>query len=100
MVHPSISVTVAGGTATLMVPNPFAIVPDLPLWTSVPDADLAFVPVLVLLVVGVASVAVRAIRSTGIVRLQMRWLAAALTCLVAAIVRRCPGGGHRRTEHR
>jgi len=86
MIHPSISVTVAGGTATLMVPNPYAILPDPQVWSLVPDADLAFVPVLVLLVVGVASVAVRAIRSTGILRLQMRWLAAALTCLFAALV--------------
>jgi hypothetical protein len=85
MVSPSISVTVAGGTATMMVPNPYAIAPGLALWSVVPNADLAFLPVLVLLVLSVGSVIVRARRSTGIVRLQMRWLAASLACLLVAI---------------
>ena len=85
MVYPSISVTIARGTATMMVPNPYAILPDLALWSMIPDADLAFLPVLVLLVVSVGSVAIRARRSTGIVRLQMRWLAASLACLLVAV---------------
>jgi hypothetical protein len=85
MIHPSVSVTVSGSAATLMVPNPYALLPDLAFWSSVPNADLAFVPVVLVLVVGVASVAVRAVRSTGILRLQMRWLAAALATLLAGV---------------
>ena len=85
MVHPSLSVTIAGGTATTTVPNPYTILPGLALWSSVPNADLGFLPVVVLLVASVGSVAVRARRSTGIVRLQMRWLAAALAGLLVAV---------------
>ncbi len=57
----------------------------VPIWTVLPNADLAFVPVLVLLVVSVASVVVRARRSTGIMRLQMRWLATAMAFLLVAV---------------
>ncbi len=85
MIHPEISVTVDGGTTTLFVPNPFAVAPDGAIWNVLPNADLAFVPVLVLLVISVASVVVRARRSSGIMRLQMRWLATAMAFLLVAI---------------
>lgn len=85
MIHPQISVTVDGGATTMFVPNPYAVAPDSAIWTVLPNADLAFVPVLVLLVVSVASVVVRARRSTGIMRLQMRWLATAMAFLLVAV---------------
>ena len=85
MISPTLSVTVDGGTATMLVPNPYAVAPDAAVWSVVPNADVAFLPVAALLVASVIAIVVRARRSTGIVRLQMRWLAAALTSLLVAI---------------
>ena len=86
MVNPSLSVTVAGGTATVEVPNPYAIAPTHEAWGALPNADMAFLPVIVLLLVSVASVVVRARRATGLVRLQMRWLTASLASLLCAVL--------------
>lgn len=86
MVHPRISVTTDGGTTTAQVVNPLAVLPDSGLWKVMPDGDTGFLPVLVLLAIGVVSVVIRARGSTGIVRLQMRWLAAAMAALFLAIV--------------
>ena len=85
MVSPAISVTTGGGTSTVLVPNPYAILPGAAIWSAIPDADLAFLPVFALLVVSVIAVVVRARRSSSIVRLQMRWLAASLAGLLIAI---------------
>ena len=85
MIHPRISVTIDGGTTTLSVPNPYAVAPGSDVWTVLPDGDLAFLPVFVLLAISVLSVVVRTRRSGGIVRLQMRWLASAMAFLLAAI---------------
>jgi hypothetical protein len=85
MISPTVSATIDGGTATLMVPNPYALAPDAAIWSVLPNADVAFLPVVALLVVSVVAVVVRARRSTGTIRLQMRWLAAALAGLLAAI---------------
>jgi hypothetical protein len=85
MVHPGMSVTMNGGATTLTVPNPYAVMPASDIWAVLPDGDLAFLLALVLLLLSVPSVVVRARRSTGIVRLQMRWLAAALAFLLVSI---------------
>ena len=85
-IAPRISVTVDAGARTLFVPNPFAVARDSPIWTIVPDADAAFIPVLAILTVGVASIVVRYRRSTGLLRLQLRWLVAALTFTVLAVL--------------
>jgi hypothetical protein len=85
MISPVMSITVEGGVATLLIPNPYAVIPGSDIWTILPDGDLAFLPALVLLLLSVPSVILRARQSTGIVRLQMRWLAAALAFLLGAI---------------
>jgi hypothetical protein len=84
-VAPRMSVTVDAGARTIFVPNPLAIAPDAAVWTVIPDADIAFLPVLVILAVGVASIVVRYRRATGLLRLQLRWLVAALTFTVSAV---------------
>jgi hypothetical protein len=83
---PRISVTVDAGARTVFVPNPFAVEPDSPFWTIIPDTDIFFVPVLALLALGVISIVVRYLRSTGLVRLQLRWIVAALTFTVVAVL--------------
>ncbi len=85
-IAPRISVTVDAGARTMFVPNPYAIAPDSVIWTRLPDTDAFFVPVLALLVLGVGSIIVRYVRSTGIVRLQLRWIVAALTFTVVAVL--------------
>ena len=86
MVSPWLSVTVDAGTATTRVPNPFAVAPDAAFWSALPDGDTAFIAILAVLAAGVVSVIVRAVRSTGVVRLQMRWLAASLACVAAGLL--------------
>jgi hypothetical protein len=86
LVSPWLGVTIAGGSATVIVPNPYAVAPTSGLWGLMPDGDTAFIAILAVLAAGVASIVVRAIRSTGVVRLQMRWLAASLACVVAGVL--------------
>ena len=86
MVSPTLSVTGSGGTATTVVTNPFAVAPDAALWSALPDADTAFMAILGVLAAGVVSVVVRTVRSTGVERLQMRWLAASLAFVVAGVL--------------
>jgi hypothetical protein len=86
MVSPWLSVTVDGGTATTLVPNPLAIAPGAAFWSALPDGDTAFIAILAVLAAGVVSVIVRALRSEGVVRLQMRWLASSLACVAAGLV--------------
>lgn len=84
-IAPRISVTVDGGARTLFVPNPFAVAPESPIWAVLPDADIAFVPVLAILAIGVLSIVVRYVRAAGLLRLQLRWLVASLTFTVVAV---------------
>ena len=71
----------------ITVANRFAIGPDLPLW-SVVDAidDLFFVFLLAFLAAAVVGMLVRYHRSRGTVRLQLRWLVAALAAIVVAVI--------------
>lgn len=87
MASPSFDMTVANGAESITVANPFAVLPDLPLWSALSFTnDLWSVALVILLVVGMVSIIVRYRRSTGILRLQLRWLVAAVTFLVVAIV--------------
>ncbi len=84
---PSFTLTVGDGVQSVTVANPFAILPDLALWPPLSVAnDVGSLLLVALLVVGVVSIIVRYRRSTGILRLQLRWLVAALTFLVVAIL--------------
>lgn len=85
-VAPQISVTDAGGVQTVPVPNPFAIAPGSSIWTMLPNKDLAFAPIVALLVVGVGTIIVRYRRSSGLVRLQLRWIVAAMSFTVLAVL--------------
>ena len=62
---PTISFSGEGGVETIVVPNPFAVLPDLPLWSALPPSDMFLLPIIGLLVVGVGSIIVRYRRSTG-----------------------------------
>jgi hypothetical protein len=68
------------------VQNPFAVLPDAPLWSIAPVDVVSFVVVLGLLGAGVVSMFVRYRRAEGVERLQLRWLLAAVTATVIAVV--------------
>ena len=86
-ISPTFSISVADGVETITVANPFAILPDLPLWDSLAStSELWSVALVALLIVGVASIIARYRRSTGILRLQLRWLVASLSFLVVALL--------------
>ncbi len=73
------------GNETVVVPNRFAILPDLAIWSVIP-LDSLIAPVVVLLMIGVISMLIRYRRATGVERLQLRWLVAALAFMVFAVI--------------
>jgi hypothetical protein len=76
--------TISYSSSTLA--NPYALLPELPLWRILPDAGYLYVPLLAVVCVGFLSLVVRFRRATGVLRLQMRWLVTALAILTAAVV--------------
>lgn len=83
-IAPRLSLTVSG-TSSITVPNPIFRPPALEPLSAVPVELLILVPV-GLCLVGIGSMVVRYRGSTGIARLQFRWLGAALTFAVLALV--------------
>ena len=81
---PIVSVTPVGATGAFDVPNPFAIVPDAALWAVVPAPTTLFVTMFVVFVVGVVGLLIRWRRSVGLIRLQYRWLVAAIVLVAIA----------------
>ena len=70
----------------IVVPNRLAVLPDLPLWSLRPSADaISLLVILVLPAIGAGSMFVRLRHATGIERLQLRWLAAAIAFVVAGL---------------
>lgn len=68
--------------------NPFAIAPDWAGWDRLPpgSTSLTIIPVAAALAVAAVSMVIRYRRATGILRLQLRWLVAAMTALVMGVV--------------
>ncbi|MET1231694.1 MAG: hypothetical protein ABWY52_02440 [Candidatus Limnocylindrales bacterium] len=85
-VAPTFTYNVDAGVTNVVILNPLAIQPGLPLWSLLPDVGLvALVFNLGLLVVAVAALVVRFRRSTGIERLQLRWLASSVVLCIGAV---------------
>jgi hypothetical protein len=82
---PVLSVNPDGGAASVLIPNRFSVLPGLPLWSLVPF-DVLMLPMAVILVGGVVSMIVRYRRSSGLERLQLRWLVAAVTVVVLGLL--------------
>ncbi len=87
---PTISFNPGGSLDSIEIPNRLAVLPGLPFWSAleslVPSPDFFILPFIVLLLVGATSILVRYRRSSGILRLQLRWLVAAVTFMVAAVL--------------
>lgn len=86
-VAPTMSVN-PDGLRDEILPNPFAIAPDAAIWDSLPPGStgLTIIPVVGALAVAAVSLVLRYRRATGILRLQLRWLVAAMTALVLGVV--------------
>jgi hypothetical protein len=82
---PGVSFNPDGGVETILIPNRFGVFAWLPIWSIVP-VDLLVLPVIVLLAIAVVGLLARYHRAAGVLRLQLRWLVAAVTFVVVAVV--------------
>ena len=83
-VAPTIGVA-PDGVTTIHVPNPVAVLPDLPLWSAIPQDGVVLV-VIALLIIAVVRMVLRYRHAAGIERLQLRWLVAAVAFVVFGVV--------------
>ncbi|MDP9272493.1 MAG: adenylate/guanylate cyclase domain-containing protein [Chloroflexota bacterium] len=83
---PTLMVTPDRASDGITVPNPFAILPDLFLWQFLPPFVLVFLYILLLLAAGAVAMVVRYRRASGVERLQLRWVVAALGFVAVATV--------------
>jgi hypothetical protein len=84
-VAPMINVTMPGYPDGALVGNPFAVAPDAALWSVVLIEPIFFIG-LATNVVAAISLILRARRSSGLERQQLRWVAASVGALVAAAI--------------
>jgi hypothetical protein len=82
---PTFTVNPYGGETSYVVPNRFAVAPDLMAAIGLTVDAWTFVTV-ALLALSVVQLVVRFRRSTGILRVQMRWLVASLCAIFAALI--------------
>jgi hypothetical protein len=82
---PRINVNLWASSSGVVLPNPAAVMPDLPIW-SVVTPDTSILPIAVLMVASVVSLFIRFRRAAGVERQQLRWITAALAFVVVAVV--------------
>ncbi len=68
----------AGSSLQIDVPNPLALAPDAAIWAAIPGPTALYPTLFVLVILGVLGLILRLRRSSGLERLQYRWLAAAV----------------------
>jgi hypothetical protein len=84
-VAPTTSVN-TDGVHTIYVPNPLAVLPDLPLWSALHVAEVSGLVIVSVLAIGVVQMLLRYRASSGVQRQQLRWLVAAVAFVFAAVV--------------
>ena len=82
---PELRVGVWGSDVPVIIRNPAALLPGLPLWRIV-TPDTVYLPLAVLMIAAVGSLFVRYRRAAGIERQQLRWITAAASFVVIAVV--------------
>jgi hypothetical protein len=83
MIQPIISLTPNGG-AEVHVPNPIGVLPDLPIWPVVLPAS--YIIVLAALALAIASMLARYRGADDQLRLQLRWLLAAMAFVLLGLL--------------
>ncbi len=82
-IAPVVNITPAASALGIDVPNPYAVLPGSPVWAVIPDPDLLFTLLFALFATSFVALLVRFRRSTGLVRLQYRWLVWAIVLVIA-----------------
>jgi MFS family permease len=82
---PTIDFNPDGGVSSYAITNPYAFLPGLPIWSLLPTHGEQILVVVAMVAVSAGSMIVRYHRSTGVVRLQLRWLVLALAFVVLAV---------------
>ncbi len=77
-VAPTVNVTPVGTVVSIDIPNPIALLPESPAWRVLPSPGSLYASMFGIFVVGVIGLLARFRRSTGLERLQYRWLAASI----------------------
>ena len=80
--HPLVNVIPVTESFDFYAPNPATIAPDAFFWDLIPATDVLYNAMLVLVGLGLVAMLARARGATGHVRLQYRWLIAALVLIV------------------
>jgi hypothetical protein len=83
-IAPTLSIN-PDGLTNLTFPNRLAILPSLPIWSLI-STDSVTLATVALLALGVGALLVRYRGSTGMVRLQLRWLVSAVAFVIAAVL--------------
>jgi class 3 adenylate cyclase len=83
-ITPTIGVNL-GGAHSIFVRNPAAVLPDLPLWQVI-DPGTTSIPIMIVALGAVISLAVRYQRAHDVERQQLRWLAAALVFVTVGVI--------------
>ena len=85
-VRPTFDLAIDGGP-DIIVANRLAVAPDAPFWSVIDTVDdLIFVFLIAFLAIAIIGTFVRYRRSEGIVRLQLRWLVAALVAILTTVI--------------
>ena len=83
-IGPVMNVTFVELGRAIDVPNPMAVLPDAAVWDLVPGPVGMFVLMFGFVVAGLVFLTIRGRRSTGIERLQTRWLIAGVACVAVS----------------
>jgi hypothetical protein len=79
---PTTSIQIVDSPPIAGLPNPGAILPDLPMWSMLPDQNYLYICLIGIFIGGLVGLFVRYRRSSGLLRLQYRWLVAAIGAVV------------------
>jgi hypothetical protein len=82
---PQISMNLVSQELAVVVRNPVAILPDLPIWAVI-NTSTAPITFLVPIILAAISIAVRFRRSVGVERQQLKWLVMAISLVVVGLV--------------
>ncbi len=85
-VAPVVNMTPTGSAFGINVPNPYAILPGSAAWSVIPDSGSLFTFLFVLVATSLLALFVRFRRSSGLERLQYRWLVWSIVVVTLATV--------------
>ena len=82
---PQLNINLVSQELAVVVRNPLAVLPELPIWTVLNPGNAGFL-VVIPIVVAAASIGVRFRRAVGVERHQLKWLAGAISLVAFGAV--------------